>query len=208
MREVSEIRFRTGGRAANRRLVEAYVLDAVDRLPDRDFCEYVAFVPMTHDAVGGGNLWLTVAGDADALVAHESGRWDELVEEGLASGWDVTEVTEQWYDNAGRRGGEVLFRLHRVANRATKTAVEEFEERPAPLDTYEEASNHPVGWWMVPQIVTAHQGYTLEETVDVLLRGIQHTYEDIDEFDSSDAAVSHLDDCIRSLEALRDDLDA
>jgi hypothetical protein len=207
MREISEVHFTTQDEKANKQLIDQYVEDAVDRLPTLEFCDRVAFMPLAHHSVGGPNLWLTVAGDRSALVNHESGEWDALVTEGVVSKWDVTDVTEEWYEKAGERGGELLLRLHAVANQATKAVREEFEEPPAPVNSYpNEGSSHPIGWWQVLHIVTSHQRYSFEETADVLRYGLQHTYEDIATFESTNKAVQQLEEDIQSLETFRNDL--
>ncbi|ELZ14491.1 hypothetical protein C477_20169 [Haloterrigena salina JCM 13891] len=207
MREISEIRFKTVGEAENRRLIERYVVDAIDRLPELSCCEYAAFMPVTHEAVDGSNVWLTVAGDSDALVEHESEAWDALVEADLVSEWDVTEVTEDWYETAGEQGGELLLQCHDVANQLTTAAFETFDTRPAPIDTYpNEDSNQPIGWWMVLEIAAGHQEYSFGERAELFLSGLEHTYEDIAELGSPETAAQHIDEGIRALEALRDDL--
>jgi hypothetical protein len=208
MREISEVRFSTGEAVENRELIERYVLDAVERLPASECCEYAAFMPLSREKIGSDAVWLTVAGDADAVVDRESETWDALVADGVASDWEVTEVTDEWYENAGERGGELLLRLHRVANRATRAAFEEFERPPAAVDAYpEEASKHPIGWWMLLTAVTGHQAYSFDDTAEAFLSGIRKTCEDVAERESSADAIRRVDDCIRSLEALRAELD-
>jgi hypothetical protein len=207
MREISEIHFTTGGKAANRRLMNRYVLEAVDRLPSLEFCDRVAFMPLTHRAVDGGNLWLTVAGDREALVENESGEWDALVEEGVVSEWDVTDVTEDWDEKTGEQGGDELLRLHAIANQVTKAVYGEFDDPPAPVDAYpDEDSTRPIGWPMVLHLATAHLEYSFEEAADAFLAGIKLTYEDVSTFESRDEAVEHVDQAIHSLETFRDEL--
>lgn len=208
MREISEIRFETDGRRANRELIDRYVLDAVDRLPGLECCDRVAFMPFTDETVGGGNVWLTVAGDREAIVDHEAEHWNTLVEDGLVSEWGVTEVTEDWYEITGDHS-ELLFRLHGVANQTTKAAFEQFDEPPAPVETSpEDESDHPVGWGTMLHVITTHQEYSLEETMDAFLSGIRQTCEDVENFESPQRAAAHLDECIHRLEALRAEVDA
>lgn len=206
MREVSEIRFKTDGRQSNRKLIDRYVLDAVERLPQLECCDHVAFMPFTHETVNGGNVWLTVAGDQEAIIDHEAERWNSLVEEDLVSEWDVTEVTDNWYEITGDHS-ELLFRLHSVANQTTKAAFEQFDEPPAPVEPYpDEESDHSVGWATMLHVITTHQEYSLEETLDVFLSGIWQTCEDIEKFESPNQVAAHLEECIQRLETLRADL--
>jgi len=206
MREISEIHFATGAETDARELVERYVLNAVERLPETEACEYAAFVPLTHGTLD--DVWLTIAGDADAVVDSESEAWDDLVEDGLVSEWDVTDVTDEWYDKAGEQGGELKLRLHRVANRATGTAFEEFDERPAAVDAFPgEATTYSVGWWTLLHVIAGHQGYSPEETLAMFLQGTRETCEDAVEVGSSDEAVQRIDECIASLETLRADVE-
>ncbi|WP_323174630.1 hypothetical protein [Natrialba sp. PRR66] len=207
MQQISEVHFTTHGKTENRQLIDRYILDAVERLPQQEFCDHAAFMPLTHDAVGGSNIWITVAGDMETLVDHESDDWDDLVEEGFVSEWDVTEVTEDWYEIAGEQGGELLLRLHRVANQATKAAFEEFETPPAPVDSYpEEDAKHPVGWWMVLDTMSGHQEYSFEERVEAFLYGIRHKYEDVSKLESPEKAAQQIDECIQSLETFRNEI--
>jgi hypothetical protein len=206
MREISEIHFATGAGTDVRELLEQYVLDAVERLPETGHCEYAAFMPLTHGT--HGDVWLTVAGDGDAIVDSESQTWDELVEAGLVSEWDVTDVTGEWYDSAGEQGGELQLRLHRVANRATRAAFEEFDERPAAVEAYpDEASSYPVGWWTLLHVVAGHQAYAPGDTMELFLQGVRETCEDAVEAGSPGEAVRRIDDCIESLETLRADVE-
>ena len=206
MREISEIHFETGSEADARDLVERYVLDAVERLPGTDHCEYAAFTPLSygpHD-----DVWLVVAGDGDAIVDEESVEWDALVEAGLVSAWDVRDVTDERYASTGERGGELQLRLHRVANRTTRAAVEEFDEAPAAVDAYpEEESDYPVGWWTLLHIVAVHQEYSPEETLSMFLQGVRESAEDVAGAGTADEAADRIDDCIESLETLRGEIE-
>lgn len=206
MREISEIHFATGTGTSARDLIERYVLDAVERLPGTEACEYAAFMPLTHGTFD--DVWLTIAGDVDAVVDSESETWDGLVADGLVSEWDVADVTDEWYDNAGEQGGELKLRLHRVANRATGDAFEEFDDRPAAVDAFPgEATSYSVGWWTLLHVIAGHQGYSPEETLAMFLRGTREACEDAVEVGSADEAVQRIDECIESLETLRADVE-
>jgi hypothetical protein len=163
-------------------------------------------MPLTHGTFD--DVWLTVAGDVDAVVDSEAETWDDLVADGLVAEWDVTDVTEEWYGNAGEQGGELKLRLHRVANRATGAAFAEFGERPAAVDASpDEATEYSVGWWTLLHVVAGHQGYAPEETLAMFLQGTRETCEDAVEVGSSDEAVQRIDECIESLETLRADVE-
>ena len=120
----------------------------------------------------------------------------------------VADVTDEWYDNAGGQGGELKLRLHRVANRATGDAFEEFDERPAAVDAFPgEATSYSVGWWTLLHVIAGHQGYSPEETLAMFLRGTREACEDAVEVGSADEAVQRIDECIESLETLRADVE-
>lgn len=71
----------------------------------------------------------------------------------------------------------------------------------------DEASKHPVGWWMLLHVVAGHQGYAFEETVEAFLCGVREACEDVAKFESADDALREPDRCIRSLESRRADIE-
>ena len=209
MREISEIQFTTDQETENRQLIDQYVLDAVDRLPGEEFCSYAAFMPVSEDKIESNHVWLMVAGDVDAIVDHESETWETLVADGFVTEWVVTGVTDDWYRKAGEQGGELLLRLHRIANQATRAAFQEFETAPAAIDAYPgEGSKHPIGWWMLLHALAGHQEYTPDETVDLFLHGLKQACKDLDKFESSRDAQRRIDDCIHALETLQNEIGA
>lgn len=197
---------RTDGRRSVERVVRAYVLDAVDRLSDHPGCEGVSFVPN----LDGGFVALRIVGDVDDVVATERAVWDDLVDDGLLESWEVEEKAEwnledHWADN-----GAILFtELGLLAARLSKLVYETVEAPLDPVDVYpgereERGQNLGVGWWTLLDQLTAHQGYSEEEAVDVYAAALRFRLETIARSVDEELAVEKLDEVVDSLETCRD----
>jgi len=81
--EHERIRFETDGVEGEERFRRAYVLGAVDRLPDPGICDRFVFIRAGHDSsVAGGVVLVDVFGDPDAVLEQERGTWNALVDDG------------------------------------------------------------------------------------------------------------------------------
>lgn len=205
MREVTRVVFETTGTEADRRVIEEYVLDAINRLSEQQACDRVGFAPQGQLLGEGGELLLFFEGDSDTILEREREKWDALVEEGLILDWESTEATERFMDIFGEQGGELYLRLHHIVSQMSWVAFEEFETPPAAVDAYpDEETAVSVGWWVTLHLLTVHQGYTIEAEFDAYVKGVEHALDNITEYNSPRRAVNEIDDLIESLERRRE----
>lgn len=174
----ARIQFHTASPDDERRLLETYLLDAVERLRDRTDCEHVVFIRAGHDPnVDGGLILLDIYGDHESIVAAESPRWNELVADGRVTEWDHPEY--EFVDNIVDHYGEDSARRHEQL-RAAATAMapamfDELDDQPAPVSCGSEAPEHPVGWHRVLHILSNHWGYEIEAELDAHSQSVATT---------------------------------
>lgn len=208
MAEHFHVHFSTTGPAADRQLIREYVLDAVERLPDMAACERVGFVPAGHKPGVDGLVILEVFGGQDAIVVHERGRWDELIDTGLAEDWEtVTDVPDptEYY---GENGADLRARLSMLAARLSRLVFDEFDEPPDPVDEHpeeaaERATKTGTGWWTLLHCLTLHQAIPYEQEVEAYAEGIRDALIHLAEYRERDAVEAKLDEVTESLEAIR-----
>lgn len=207
--------FRTTGENGDERLIREYVLDAVERLPERQGCEGVGFNPFARKAglakmdVEGGVLLRLWGASLDPTVERERERWDELVEAGVAASWTRTD-DGQLVEYMGERGAERYLQFHGLATRLSKVVYEEFDASPDPVDMYpQEEREAPagVGWWRLLHLLTIQQNYRYSQELDALAEGIRSTVLTIAEFDGRQRALRETDQLIDSLTHLREELE-
>lgn len=205
MREIGRVDFATNGAAADRRFIEAYLSDAVSRLPETPGCDRIGYAPQGHVLTDEGGVLLFLDGDLGALVELERGKWDALVDDGLLLDWEVTDVTERFSKTFGERGGELYLRLHHCASLMSEIVFDEFRTPPAAVDAYPaESSKATIGWWAILHLLTVHQGYPLEDELDAYAHGLEHTLDNIAEFEGPDRAADTIDELVETLETRRD----
>lgn len=176
----ARIQFHTASADDERSVLEAYLLDAVERLRDRDDCEHVIFIRAGHDpTVDGGLILLDIYGDHESIVAAESPRWDELVADELVTEWDRPEY--EFIDNLVNHYGEDATRRHETL-RAAATAMapamfDELDDQPPPVSSESDAPDHPIGWHRVLHILSNQWGYEIEAELDAHSEGVATTLE-------------------------------
>lgn len=205
----TRVRIETEDNDAVETLLREYAADAVHRLDDDPACERFSFVVMGHPEkpLDRRYVGLLFEGDVESVVDQERERWAALAEnDGPVVDWERVETIEDEGEESPLEDREVALaaRLNDVETRISAMLLEEFEELPAPVDTYPEASPYPVGFWGVPHTVMHQVNYDLEDELEVYLYGIEHTLRNFAEHDSPERADDVLDDLIQRLEAKRE----
>jgi hypothetical protein len=206
--ERTTVSFETDGEAADERFVRRYVLPAMDRLRDADWCLDVGFLRYGHAPdVDGGEVRVHFRGDVDTIRRHESDRWDESVENGLVREWTVV-GPEDDSDKFGPRGAALTARLQFLTSRMSKHVFEEFDvdEELAPVDTYPEEGPLPVGWWSVLHFLADQRALSADEEIDAYLEGTRNRLWTLGLREGYDRADERIDDLIESLEDVRDEV--
>lgn len=202
------LHFATTGPAADRRLIQEYVIEAVERLPKLAECDGIGFVPAGHKPGVDGLVILEIFGDTEAVVAHEGDRWDELVENGLAEDWtSVTDVPDPagYY---GEEGAELRARLSMLAARLSRLVFDEFDRPPDAVDEYpdeanERAARTGTGWWTLLHYLSLHQAIPYEQEVDAYAEGIRDALLNLAEYREREAVEAKLEEVSARLDTTR-----
>lgn len=206
------VHFTTTGPEADERLIREYVLEAVDRLPERSSCDGIGFVPAGQKPIAGGLVLLQIVGDVDAVVESERDRWDALVDEGFAEDWSREESDHDIAPHWGENGAELRTRLDLLASHVSRLVFEEFDTPPHPVDAYpeevdERESSTGIGWWTLLHVLTLQQGYSYETEIDAYTEGIRDALHHIVQYEGSKPANVKIDEAIETLENVRDEID-
>lgn len=209
MFERVRVDFETDGVAADDRLVREYALPATERLRDLDACEDAGYLRYGHEpGRGGGMVSLFVRGDADAVVAAERDRWDELAASGLVREWTVRDhppLVEQF----GEEGAVLSDRFIYLASRMSAHVYEEFDDPPAPADSFpDEGDGVPVGWWTLLHFLADQQAYGADDEIDAYAEGIRNRLFALTKYHGVERASDRIDDLIADLEATRERCEA
>jgi hypothetical protein len=138
MTERTTVAFETDGVEGDERFVREYVLPAMERLPEHEWCQDVGCLRYGHAPNGdGGEVRVHLRGDVETLVERESSRWETLVEDDHVRDREVV-GPENDSDKFGPSGEELTVRLQFLASRMSRHVFEEFDpdEEVAPVDTY------------------------------------------------------------------------
>lgn len=209
MAEILPIAFQTTGANQDRRLIQEYILDLLDRIETVNWCERVGYAPTGQAPTEGGRVILAFVGDEERIRQNESDRWNELVEEGYAKEWERDEQfsREMMEKVVGEQGTELHLRQLHLASKMSVLAYEEFDDVPAPVDEYpEDEAPTPVGWWEVLHDLTVQMGYTLDDELSAYTKGIDHTLKNIAEYESPQRAEEEVDELIQELEDMRQEV--
>lgn len=209
MSDRTTIVFETADEDADERLIREYVLPAMEHLPESDVCEAVGFLRYGHaPASDGGEVRLYLRGDADAVVANESPRWDALVEDGFARSW-VDDGPEDDRETFGERGGEAVADLQFVASRMSKVAFEaDVTDDLAPVDSFPGEGPVPVGWWTLLHFLADQRALSADEEMDAYLEGIRNRLWTVGMADGEARANERIDDLVAELEGVREEVAA
>lgn len=202
--------FETDGVEADERFVREYVLPAMDRLPERDWCRDVGFLRYGHaPREDGGEVRVHLSGDVERIVESESGRWETLVEKGRIRDWEVV-GPEDDSDKFGPNGEEMVARLQFLSSRMSKHVFEEFDpdEDLAPVDTYPEEGPVPVGWWSLLHFLADQQALSPDEEIDAYVEGIRNRLWTLGLAYDYDRADERIDDLVETLEEIREEVDS
>lgn len=206
MTEHRLVHFTTTGPAADRQLVQEYVLEAVDRLERHPACQGLGFTPAGQKPGIDGLVLLQIVGDTETVIEHERDRWDALVDAGLAEDWttETVDPAAQWGDN----GAALRSRLDTLAARLSKLVYEAFDTRPHPVDEHprevgDRETPTGVGWWTLLHILTLQQGYSYDEEIEAYTEGMRDALYKTIQYEGFDIASEKIDEVIESLEALR-----
>lgn len=194
--------------------IEEYALDATDRLLDLDACESFMFAPSPNPRTFDRSaVNLMLEGDAEVLLDHERGRWEALVEDGLATDVEVRGVMDaaSMEERLGEDGAALKSSVNRLSVRMAKLAYEEFDDFgrfPSAIETFEQEQSQsgPIGWWLVLHHITVQLNYSLEEELDAFTYGIEHTIRNVAEFEGQEAAEDRIDELVATLESKREEL--
>lgn len=206
------VHFTTTGPAADERLVREYVLEAVERLPERPDCDGVGFVPAGQKPMDGGLVLLQLVGDVDAVVERERDRWDALVDEGLAEDWSLGAADGAPASHWGESGAELRTRLEVLAARMSRLVYEEFDEAPDAVDAHPaeaDAREAPTGtgWWTLLHLLTLQRGYSYEREIDAYAEGIRDALHKVVQYEGYEPAGEKIDDVVDSLERVREEVE-
>lgn len=200
------IAFETDGVDGDERLIRAYVMDAIERLPAAGVCEEVGFLRYGHDpTIDGGEVRLHVRGDLDAVVDQERDRWGELIVAGLAEGWERLEEDDS--DGWGPRGETLSRRLTYLSSRMSREVLVEFDpgELPAPVDTYPEEGPLPIGWWTLLHFLADQRALSAEGEIDASMECVRNRLWALAAREGEAAANERIDDLVDDLESVREE---
>lgn len=186
----ARIHFETDDAEAEARFLRAYVLEAVDRLPDTGICDRFVFVRAGHSPeIAGGAVVVDIFGDPEAVIERERGTWDRLVEDGPLAGWERSEVDllEELAEHFGAEAVDRHEQLRFVAGAMSRPAFEHLEERPAPVEDVPGSDGAPVGWHRVLHILSNHWGYDIDEELDAHVENVATCLEIIGKTEGPEA---------------------
>ena len=209
MSEITIIGFETEGPDSDQKLIEEYVLDLVERVPEIDGCERVGYARSGQGPIEGGKVTLVFDGPPEAIEEAEADRWDELVTEDFANEWfqDEERDREMMEDVLGEQGAELHFRQISLTAEMSQLTFEEFDARPDPVDEFpEEDAPTPIGWWGVLHNLTVQMGYPLTDEIAAYTQGIRHTLKNIAQYGGPEQAEKELDQVIDELEEMREEI--
>lgn len=195
---------------AAEQFVREYVLEAVERAPETEGCEGLAFSLNEPPNPDGGSVGMTILGDESTFVNAEKPTWKKYTQDGLVQEWTVDDLPQEHFERVfGEKGSKLAKRLMPLAERMATVVYDEFEsldELPAPYDTYPDETT-PAGWWTVPHhIAYASLDYSAAEEIKMHKAGIEEDLKLIAEFEGEDAVDSQLDALLADLEDMREDV--
>ncbi len=207
----TRVRIETEHNDAAETFLREYAVDAVDRLRDDPDCERFSFVIMGHpdEPLDRRYAGLSFEGDVETVVEQERERWAALADDGgPVVDWERMETIEEDEDDVPltERERDLAARLNDVETRISAMLLDEFDDLPAPVDTYPDDSPSPVGFWGVPHTVMHQVNYDLADELDVYVAGIEHTLRNYAEHDSPERAEEVLADLVERLEGMREDV--
>ena len=209
MADRTRVTLETDSEEAQWTLITEYAMDAVYDLPELPACDRAFYLP------GGSttNVWLDIRGDVEAIVEQETSRWDDLVSEGLSTGWHVEQypleaMPGEYEALFGKQGADLWDQLLALSSRLSRSVEEEFAELPAPVDEYpDEESPARIGWWALLHALTEQMGYSLDDEFDAHLEGMRTNIENMARVDGAERANRRLDDLEEELDNLREQVD-
>lgn len=206
----ANVTFLTDSEDTAEQFVREYLLDAVDRAPDADGCDGLAFSLNEPPNPDGGSIAVTVLGEADAFLDAEESTWEEYKQAGTLQDWEIDQLPQEQFEAMfGEQGAELTARLIPLADRMASLVYEEFdslENLPAVTDAYPDEETN-AGWWVVPHhIAFASLDYSAAEEIQMHKAGIEEDLKIIAEFEGEDAVDEHLDALVADLEDMREDV--
>lgn len=190
--------------------IREYVLDTIDRVDESGICEGVSFDRDEQLNPDGASVALTVVSDFDAFVDREREHWREYRETGVIDDWQTQRLSrEQAERRFGEHGVDLARRLIPLGGKMGKLAYEEFDDEPFPPaeDAYPEEDASPVGWWVVPHHVTVgNLGYSPREELRMHRSTLDEDLRLIAEREGPEAVDDEIDDLVRALETMREDV--
>lgn len=207
----ARVAFVTESEDAAEQFVREYVLDAVDRAPEIEGCEGLAFGLNEAPDPDGGSVAMTVFGEAEEFLREEEATWEEYRAAGGIRDWSVERIPREYMEETfGEKGAALTERLMPLADRMARLVYDEFDDLddlPAAHDTYDDEDTR-AGWWIVPHhIAFASLDYSATEEIAVHKAGIEEDLRIIAERDEA-AADARLDSLLADLEAMREDVKA
>lgn len=209
MTDRTTVAFETAGAAGDERFVREYVLPAMERLPEREWCRDVGFLRYGHAPHrDGGEVRVHLRGDVQTIVDRESDRWEAAVADGLARDWEVV-GPEDDSDKFGPKGEELTARLQFLASRMSKHVFEELgDEALAPVDTYPDEGPVPVGWWSLLHFLADQRALSPDEEIDAYVEGVRNRLWALGQWHGADRADERIDDLHDALEDVREKVHA
>lgn len=210
MNDHARIWFTTPDIETERAFIDEYVLDAVDRLDSHDSCEKFIFIRAGRDpSLDEGGVIIDIYGDPEEIIDQERERWDAAVEDGPLTEWEQTEtdIPDGLADYYGEQGATLHEELRYLATQMALPALDTFESAPAPVDAVPEAEGEGVGWYRLLHLVCNHQGYSIDEEAEAMLKNLETSINTEAQIAGVDAAQERVDEYIDRLETLREDIE-
>lgn len=206
----ARVTFATASEQTAEQFVREYLLEAIDRAPDMDGCDGLAFGLNEAPTSDSSSVVVTVLGEPDAFLSAEKSRWEEHRQTGVLQDWDIQRLPQERFEAMfGERGAELSARLMPLADRMASLVYEEFdslENLPAATDAYPDEETN-AGWWVVPHhIAFASLDYSAAEEIQMHKAGIEEDLKLIAEFEGEDAVDEHLDALLADLEEMREEV--
>ena len=193
-----------------RRVLDEYLLDAVQRFRARGDCEQVVYIRTGHSpSVEGGRLVLDLYGDVGSLVDEERERWDALVDDGPVTEWDRPDYDffEHISGELGQDAARQHERLRAVATAMSPAMFEVLDERPDPVDFGSEHPELPVGWHRVFHILSNQWGYRIEDEAAAAAEHTEMTVRILESTQNATAAAECAGKLAGMFAALRTELE-
>ena len=106
-------------------------------------------------------------------------------------------------------GVEADDRFIHLASRMSAHVYEEFEDSPAPVDSFpDEDAGLPVGWWSLLHFLADQQAYSADDEIDAYAEGVRNRLFALVKYHDFERASDRIADLVADLEETREQCEA